>query len=178
MCGVSAEEKTRHWVKQLLESLGSVWDHPYFLGGETEVWDMPVCSRACPLSPHLLGNWVEGWACDLPTWTHTQRPESLGEEGGREAEEEERDDGVSEAPCALSGGAWAPHLVVAVGVIGDGKDGDNVVFGEQAHQRWHRRVVLCLVLGVGACGIQVALLVIAAHDAGQHVGTVGLIVKG
>lgn len=75
-------------------------------------------------------------------------------------------------------GSQVSHLIVAVRIVGDGKDGDNVVLGEQAHQCGHRWVVLCLVLGVGAHGIQVALLIIAVHDAGQHVGTISLIVEG
>ena len=74
--------------------------------------------------------------------------------------------------------AKVPHLVVAIGVVGDGEDGDDVVLAEQAHQGGHRWVVLHLVLGVGARGVQVALLVITPHDAGQHVGPVGLVVEG
>ena len=70
------------------------------------------------------------------------------------------------------------HLVVAVGVVGDGEDGDDVVSAEQAHQGGYRRVVLRPVLGIGARGVQVALLIVALHDAGQHVGTVGLVVEG
>lgn len=92
-----------------------------------------------------------------------------------------REEGVERfhfPPPCTGQGTWASYLIVTVRVVGDGKDGDNVVFGKQANQCGHRWVVLGLILGVGACGIQVALLIIAVHDAGQHVGTISLIVEG
>lgn len=63
-------------------------------------------------------------------------------------------------------------------MVCDGEDGDNVVFAQQADQGGHRGVVLPGVLCVFPIGVQVALLVVAWHDARQHVGTVRLVVEG
>lgn len=48
---------------------------------------------------------------------------------------------------------WSPHLIVAVGVVGDSKDGDDVVLAQQAHQGGHRRIILLGVIHVGAIGV-------------------------
>lgn len=72
----------------------------------------------------------------------------------------------------------SPHLVVAVGVVSDSKDGDDVVLAQQAHQGGHRRIVLLGVIHIGATGVQVTLLIISCQDPCQDIGTISFIVKG
>lgn len=63
-------------------------------------------------------------------------------------------------------------------MVGDSKDGDDVVFAQQADQRGDGRVILMDVLRVFPSCIQVAALVVALQDARQHVGAVGFVMKG
>lgn len=69
-------------------------------------------------------------------------------------------------------------LVVRVGVVGDSKDGDDVVFLQQADQHGDGGVILLDVLCVFACGVQVAELIVARQDPRQHVGAIVLVVEG
>lgn len=145
-------------------------------------------ARACPLSRHL--GWLMDTSPPLLTRAHPGGFERKGgnQEGRREdgRRREGRGEGYlrssKDPPHLPSLHSMRPrppatYLIVAVGVVGDSKDGDNVVFAKQAHQCGHRRVILCPVLSVGACGVQVAPLVIAIQDAGQHVSTVSLVVE-
>lgn len=117
------------------------WDYPHFANGEAKAW--------CILEPALL----------TPTWlgvglgdghmnspSHQSPPlgepkvwrrkrgrggdEKAGREGGRERSPLD----FHPTPTPLPSEASAPHLIIAVGIVGDGEDGDNVVFAKQAHQ--------------------------------------------
>lgn len=70
------------------------------------------------------------------------------------------------------------NLIVSVGVVGDSKNGNDVMFAQQADQCGYGRVILIYILCVFALRVQVAALVIARQDAGQHVGAVSLVVEG
>lgn len=70
------------------------------------------------------------------------------------------------------------NLVVCVGMVGDRKDGNDVVFAQQTDQRGYGRVVLVDVFCVFSSWIQVTLLVVAFQDARQHVDAVGFVMKG
>lgn len=63
-------------------------------------------------------------------------------------------------------------------MVGDGKDGYDVVLAQQTHEGGHRGIVLLGVVGVGAVLAQVALLVVTLQDPRQHIGAVGFIVEG
>lgn len=63
-------------------------------------------------------------------------------------------------------------------MVGDRKDGNDVVFAQQADQRGYGRVILVYILCVFVICVQVALFVVARQDAGQHVRAVSLVVKG
>lgn len=63
-------------------------------------------------------------------------------------------------------------------MVGDSKDGDDVVFAQQTDQCGYGRVILFYILCVFVICVQVALFVIARQDARQHVGAVSLVVEG
>ena len=69
-------------------------------------------------------------------------------------------------------------LVVRVWVVGNSKYGDDVVFAKHADQRGYWWVILFGILCVFALWVQVALLVVAWHDAGQYVSAICLVVEG
>lgn len=70
------------------------------------------------------------------------------------------------------------NLIVCVGVVGDGQDGDDVVFAQYTDQRGYWRVILGYILCVFAFCVQVAKLVIAWQNAWQHISTIRLVVEG
>lgn len=63
-------------------------------------------------------------------------------------------------------------------MVGDGKDGNDVVFAQQPDQRGDGWVILSDVFCVFPIWIQVTELVVAFQDARQHVGAVGFVMKG
>ncbi len=63
-------------------------------------------------------------------------------------------------------------------MVGDSKDGNDVVFAQQTDQRGDGRVILVYILCVFAVCVQVAALVVALQDARQHVSTIRLVVEG
>lgn len=70
------------------------------------------------------------------------------------------------------------NLVVCVRMVGDSKDGNDVVFAQQTDQRGYGWVILMDVFCVFPSWIQMTELVVAFQDARQHIGTVGFVMKG
>lgn len=63
-------------------------------------------------------------------------------------------------------------------MVGDSKDGNDVMFAQQTDQRGDGRVVLMDVFCVFPSWVQVTALVVAFQDARQHVGAVRFVMKG
>lgn len=69
------------------------------------------------------------------------------------------------------------NLVVCVRMVGDSKDGNDVMFAQQTDQCGYGWVILIYVLCIFPGWIQVAALVIAFYDARQNISTISFIMK-